>query len=204
MQALDQVFGTPAIDSIIIPDFAINLRANCQRGYWTLGSEPAGDKCVLSILKFGKFFGDLGATTETLWGQIWLVAEPGSSEEIPDNVVMVSYIKTRSLGSFNQLIVRLQSKGINPATGVFCPKYINHTKGLPDGTTANYFSLEWHWRERTDEDNSLEKLSNCLLHASSFVDPTGTANMQCLDGLGASEIQAIISGQNTRILAERN
>ena len=204
MQALDQVFGTPAVDSIIIPDFALNLRANCQRGCWTLGSEPAGDKCVLSILKFGKFFGDLGATTNTLWGQIWLVAENGSSDDIPDNVVLVSYIKTRSLGSFNQLIVRLQSKGINPATGVFCPKYINHTKGLPDGTTANYFSLEWHWRERTENDKPIQKLSDCLLHADSFVDPTGTANMQCLDGLTASEIQAIISGRDTHVLADRN
>ena len=132
------------------------------------------------------------------------MVESGSSEDIPDNVVLVSYIKTRSLGSFNQLIVRLQSKGINPATGVFCPKYIKHSKGLPDGSTANYYSLEWHWRERTDGDNTLEKLSNCLLHASSFVDPTGTAKMKCLDGLTAPQIQAVISGQNTHILAERN
>lgn len=204
MQAIETVFGTPPIDSIIISDFALNLRANCQRGCWTLGDDPVGNKCEFSILKFSKLFGDLGATNKTLWGQIWLVVESGSCEDIPDNVVLVTYIKTRSLGSFNQLIVKLQSKGINPATGVFCPKYINHTKGLPDGSTANYYSLEWHWRERTDEDNTIGKLSDCLLHADSFVDPTGTANMVCLDGLKASEIQAIMSGQNTHILAERN
>ena len=204
MQAIDTVFGTPAIDSIIIPDFALGLRNNCQNGQWALGDDPVGNKCQFSILKFSKFFGDLGATTKTLWGQIWLVVESGSSEDIPDNVVFVTYIKTRSLGSFNQLIVKLQSKGINPATRVFCPKYIKHAKGLPDGSTANYYSLEWHWRERTDEDNTIEKLSDCLLHADSFVDPTGTANMICLDGLGAGEIQAIISGRDTHILAERN
>ena len=204
MQAIETVFGTPAIDSIIIPDFALPLRNNCQNGQWALGDEPAGNKCSFSILKFSKFFGDLGHTTKTLWGQIWLVVESGSSEEIPDNVVLVSYIKTRSLGSFNQLIVRLQSKGINPATGVFCPKYIKHSKGLPDGSTANYYSLEWHWRERTDSDNPIQKLSDCLLHADSFVDPTGTANMKCLDGLTATEIQAVISGQNIHILADRN
>ena len=204
MQALDTVFGTPAIGSIIIPDVALGLRNNCQRGQWTLGDTPVGDECELSIIKFSKFFGGLGNTTNTLWGQIWLVAESGSSKKIPKNAVMVTYIKTRSLGSFNQIIVQLQSEGINPATGVFCPKYINHTKGLPDGSTASYYSLEWHWRERTDEDNPLEKLSDCLLHTDSLVDLTGTANMICLDGLGATEIQAIISGRDTHVLADRN
>ena len=204
MQALDQVFGTPAVDSIIIPDFALGLRNNCQMGCWTLGDDPVGNKCEFSILKFSKLFGDLGNTTNALWGQIWLVVESGSSEDIPDNVVLVSYIKTRSLGSFTQLIVRLQSKRINPATGVFCPKYIKHSKGLPDGSTANYYSLEWHWRERTDNDKPIQKLSDCLLHSDSFVDPTGTANMVCLDGLTATEIQSIISGKNTHILGERN
>ena len=66
MQGLDAVFGTLAIDSIIIPEFALGLRNNCQMGCWTLGDEPVGNKCEFSILKFSKLFGDLGNTTNTL------------------------------------------------------------------------------------------------------------------------------------------
>lgn len=202
---LDQVFGTPAIDAIQVPDLLpIPIRNDCGGGYWKSGDKMLGDEFQFSIIKFSKFFGGLGNTTNTLWGQIWLVAESGSSEKITKNTVMVTYIKTRSLGDFNRLIVQLQSEGINPATGVFCPKFIRHSKGLPDGSTATYYSLEWEWRNRTDKDNPVEKLSNCLIHSDKFVDLIGTANMVCLDGLEAGEIQAIISGKDTHILADRN
>ncbi len=195
---LDTVFGTPAVDSILVPDLAIGLRNNCQSGSWTLGDTPAGAKLHCSILKFSKFFGDLGSTTNELWGQLWIVAEPGSSEDIPLECLMVSYIKTRSLGSFNELIAKLKGKKdkkgekINPAKGVFHPNYIKHSKGLPDGSTATYYSLEWHWRDRGENDNSIEKLSACLDH--DFLDINGTKKMRCLDGLSASEVQSIISG----------
>ncbi|NEQ35887.1 MAG: hypothetical protein F6K40_06135 [Okeania sp. SIO3I5] len=106
---------------------------------------------------------------------------------------MVSYIKTRSLDDFNRLIVQLQSKGVNPAIGVFCPKYIKHSKGLSDGSTANYYSLEWHWRERTEDDDSIEKLSDCLKFSDRLIDINSTSKMQCLDGLSAPEVQKIIS-----------
>ena len=192
MQTLNTVFGTPAKDSILVPNLAIGLRNNCQGGLWTLGESPVGNELHCSILKFSKYFGDLGNTNNTLWGQIWIVAESGSSSDIPNNCIMVSYIKTRSLSDFNRIIVQLQSKEINPAFGVFCPKYIKHSKGLPDGTTANYFSLEWNWRERTQKDNSLEKLSACLEHSDKLIDYEGTARMQCLDYLSATEIQTLI------------
>ena len=187
------VFGEVAENSILVPDLAIGLRNNCQGGVWTLGDSPAGGKLHCSILKFSKWFGDLGSTSNELWGQIFLVAEPGSSEDIPNNCVMVSYIKTRSLSDFNRLIVQLQSRGINPALGVFAPKYIKHSKSLQDEKTAVYYSLEWHWRERTEEDNSIEKLSECLQFSDHLIDCRGTAKMQCLDGLSAPEIQQILS-----------
>lgn len=197
------VFGEINQDAILVPEIAIGLRNNCQSGAWTLGDMPAGNKLHCSILKFSKFFGDLGATKNTLWGQIWLVAEFGSSEDIPDNCVLVTYIKNRSLTDFNRLIITFQSKGINPAMGVFCPKYIKHSKGLADGTTATYYSLEWHWRDRTPDDNSIEKLSDCL-HGDKFIDCQGTSKMKCLDGLPASEIQQIIAGQQPLLVPEVN
>lgn len=198
------VFGEVAEDSILVPDLAIGLRNNCQAGTWSLGDTPAGSKLHCSILKFSKYFGDLGSTTNTLWGQLFLVSEPGSNEDIPDNCVMVSYVKTRSLSDFNRLIIQLQSKGINPALGVFCPRYIKHSKGLADGTTANYYSLEWHWRDRSEDDNPIEKLSDCLEFSDKLIDCIGTSKMRCLDGLPASEVQALISQcqSSAKLLAE--
>ncbi|NEQ35888.1 MAG: hypothetical protein F6K40_06140 [Okeania sp. SIO3I5] len=77
---MDAVFGLPATNSILVPDLAIGIRNNCQSGCWTLGETPVGNKLHCSILKFSKFHGDLGSTSNKLWGQLFLVAEPGSSE----------------------------------------------------------------------------------------------------------------------------
>ncbi len=192
------VFGEVSTDSILVPEMAINLRNNCQSGMWTLGDDPVGNKLYCSILKFSKFFGTLGATTNALWGQLWIVSEFGSSEDIPNNCVMCTYIKTRSLTSFNNLIVKLQARGVNPALGIFVPEFVRHSGQKPDASgelkAITYYSLEWRWVERSDAGHSIDKLSTCLDHVDRFVDPQGTAKMRCLDGLSASEVQAIISG----------
>lgn len=204
MKTTLNVFGEVAVDSILVPEMAINLRNNCQSGMWTLGDDPVGNKLCCSILKFSKFFGTLGATTDTLWGQVWMVVEQGSSEEIPSNCVMCTYIKTRSLTSFNNLIVKLQAGGVNPALGIFKPEFIRHSGQKPDASgevkAITYYSLDWKWVERYETGHSIEKLSVCLDHIDRFVDPQGTAKMRCLDGLAASEVQAIISGERQHLL----
>ena len=67
------VFGKVPEDAIVVPDFPIPAKNNCQAGKWIIGDEEYGSKLAMTILKFSKFFGDLGQAKQTLWGQIWFV-----------------------------------------------------------------------------------------------------------------------------------
>ncbi|NET30211.1 hypothetical protein [Okeania sp. SIO1I7] len=194
------VFGTKPQNAILVADDIPNLRCNCQEGQWKLGDEALGNKLECSILKFSKWFGTLGQTKDTLWGQIFMIAEnSGTSPEIFRECLMVTYQKTRSLSSFLNLVTKLQCQGVEAAEGVFIASFKKHSGQKPDDTGVvkpiNYYSIEWSWRERAKEDNSIEQLCATLDDSGKFVDPQSTGKMQCLDGLSAPEIQQIISGE---------
>ena len=65
------VFGVKPKGSILVPEIPIGARNNCQNGKWCVGDNEYGSKLSMTILKFSKFFGSLGQTSNTLWGQIW-------------------------------------------------------------------------------------------------------------------------------------
>ena len=136
------VFGAKQKEEILVPEMPIAVRNNCQSGKWAIGDEEYGSKCSMTIIKFSKFFGNLGQTQNTLWGQIWFVAESG---ELPQGVVMVTYIKSRTLSDFNRLVASVQARGVEPATGIFVPEFVRHSGQKPDETGVlkpiNYYSL---------------------------------------------------------------
>lgn len=196
------VFGAKPEGALIVPEFPFAVRNNCQSGKWTTGDEEYGSKMAMTILKFSKFFGNLGKTENTLWGQIWFVAEAG---ELPQDTVMVTYIKSRSLDDFNRLIVSIQARGVEPAEGIFIPEFIKHTGSKPDETGVfkpiNYYSLKWDWAERTDW-SLIEKASAVLAdpdNQSRMIDLNNTREMICLDNLPPHEIAAIVQGGKTSI-----
>lgn len=193
------VFGTKPKNAILVADDIPNLRCNCQEGQWKLGDEALGNKLECSILKFSKWFGTLGQTKDTLWGQIFMIAEnSGTSPDIFRECLMVTYQKTRSLSSFLNLVTKLQCQGVEAAEGVFIASFLKHSGQKPDDTgivkPISYYSIEWSWRERAKEDNSIDQLCATLEDTDKFIDPQSTAKMQCLDGLPASQIQQIMSG----------
>ncbi|NES64223.1 MAG: hypothetical protein F6K24_02610 [Okeania sp. SIO2D1] len=199
------IFGTKPKDAILVADNIPNLRCNCQEGQWKIGDEALGNKLECSILKFSKYYGTLGQTTNTIWGQLYFVAEnSGSSSDIYRECLMVTYQKTRSLSSFLNLITKLQCQGVEAAEGVFIASFIKHSGQKPDDNgivkPINYYSVDWNWRERTEEDNSINQLVGALGEIDKFIDLEGTAKMTCLDGLAAAEVQQIISGQNQPLL----
>ncbi|MDJ0554372.1 MAG: hypothetical protein QNJ68_08035, partial [Microcoleaceae cyanobacterium MO_207.B10] len=107
------IFGTKPQDAILVADNIPNLRCNCQEGQWKISDEALGNKLECSILKFSKYHGTLGQTTNTIWGQLFFVAEnSGSSSDIYRECLMVTYQKTRSLSSFLNLITKLQCQGV--------------------------------------------------------------------------------------------
>jgi hypothetical protein len=190
------VFGAKPKDALLVPEMPIAVRNNCQSGQWTIGDTDYGSKCSMTILKFSKFFGNLGQTEQTLWGQIWFVAESG---ELPKGVVMATYLKSRGLSDFNRLVTSVQARGVEPATGIFVPNFIKHSGQKPDESGVvkpiNYYSLKWDWVERTDW-AVIDQASAVLADSSNqsrMMDLEGTRNMVCLDSLPPHEVACLMA-----------
>ena len=190
------VFGAKPSNALLVPEIPIAVRNNCQSGQWTIGDTDYGSKCSMTILKFSKFFGSLGQTSHTLWGQLWFVAETG---ELPQGVVMVTYIKNRSLNDFNRLVASVQSRGVEPATGIFVPEFVKHSGQKPDDSGVvkpiNYYSLKWSWNERKDWaviDQAAAVLSDSSNQAR-MIDLEGTKAMVCLDNLPAQQVASLMA-----------
>lgn len=149
-------------EKIIVPEMAVSLRNDCQRGQW-IETSSVGDTLHCSIVIDKDFHGNLGRTTDERWKQIWLIAEKGSSPKITLDTVMVSYIKRESLESFVKLKAQLKQQKIPSAKPVYIVTFNEIRKG-----DRNYFVLDWKTRERTPEDNSLEDLKNCYEKYSHF------------------------------------
>ena len=198
------VFGAKPKDAILLPNSAMSARNNCQSGQWTIGDKDYGSKCSMTVLKFSKFFGSLGQTSHTLWGQLWFVAESG---ELPQGVVMVTYLKNRNLEAFNNLIAEVQSKGIEPAMGIFTPEFVKQSGQKPDDSgivkPINYYTLKWTWNERADAQYAILEQAAALLsdpaNASRLVDLQGTRMMQCVDSLSLEELAALAGNQGEKV-----
>jgi hypothetical protein len=179
------VFGAKPPDALLVPEIPIAVRNNCQIGKWTIGDTEYGSKCSMTILKLSKFFGDLGKTSQSLWAQIWFVAESG---ELAKGVVMVTYIKTRSLNDFNRLVISVQARGVEPATGTFIPTFTQY-----NGENGAYYGLTWEWEKK--KDIAIIQQATTVLNApqmrSNLFDLEGTNNMVCLDHSSKEEIKAL-------------
>lgn len=193
------VFGAKAANELLVPEIPIAVRNNCQSGQWAIGDTDYGSKCSMTVLKFCKFFGNLGQTSNTLWGQLWFIAESG---ELPHGTVMVTYIKNRSLSDFNRLVTSVQSRGVEPATGIFVPEFVKHSGQKPDDSGVvkpiNYYSLKWSWVERKDWDviDQAAAVLSDTSNQSRMIDWDGTKSLQCLDNLSPQEAAYIMRGDS--------
>ena len=192
------VFGTKPENTIVVPELPLAVRNNCKSGKWTIGDKEYGSRLSMTILKFSKFFGSLGQTQNTLWGQIWFVAESG---ELPKEVVMVTYIKGRSLSDFNRLVASVQARGIEPAEGIFVPEFLKHSGQKPDEAGVlkpiDYYSLKWDWLERS-EWGSLEQAAAVLSDTHSLsrmIDLENTTDMVCIDNLPPNEMGILLQAR---------
>lgn len=205
------VFGKKSANAIIVPELPIAVRNNCQSGRWVIGEQEYGSKLAMTIVKFSKFFGNLGQTYNTLWGQIWFVAEAG---DLPQDVVMVTYIKGRSLSNFNCKVTEIMARGIEPAEGIFVPEFVKHSGQKTDEfgviKPINYYSLSWQWYERGTKFSNVQEPILKQLNAQAdkawarleqiiavledennqtrLIDLEGTRNMVCIDHLSPHEV----------------
>jgi hypothetical protein len=173
------VFGTKPANEILVPEFPLGIRNDCQIGRWKIGDRPIDGDITMSIIKVARFFGDLGTTKATDWLQVWFIAESGN---LPPDTVMVTYLKTRSLGNFYFTITTLMAKGIEPASGIFKPKFEKYSGNI-DGQNTSYYGLIWDWEPRSDpqrENKFVAVLDNIEL-SMKMVDSIATKLMAPVD-----------------------
>ena len=195
------VFGVKPPDALLVPDMPINVRNNCQIGQWVIGDAAQGSKCSMTVLKFAKYFGDIGESKRTQWGQLWFVAESG---DLPKGIVLVTYIKSRGLENFSTLVAGIQSTGVEPATGIFTPEFVSHSGQKPDMNgvprPVNYYSLKWSWKAREPHQyDSLQQAANVLTDpnlVSKLVDINGTRQLIQIDGLSSERLARLLANEN--------
>ena len=188
--ALDNIFGVKPADAIFLPAQPYAVRFNCKSGQLAIGeTEFLGDSAEISIVKVGRYFGDLGRTKATEWLQLFFIPAPGCGV-LPSNTVCVTYIKTRSLSQFNQTVTRLLGSGQNPALGIFEVSFKRHSAGDRD-----YYSVAWDWRTREGdaEQKQLEQIAAFMEGGPALADSRVASTLIPIDGLSQQEIDTLLS-----------
>lgn len=179
------VFGTKPKDSIFNPSTPFAVRLNCQSGQLALSeTDFLGKEAEVSIIKIARHFGSLGKTAGAEWLQVFYIGAP-ENKVLPQNTVCVSYVKTRSLSRFNQLITQLLGDGVNPATGIFKISFEKHGGTNASGEPTSYYSVNFDWRERkgAPEQKQLEMIASFMEGKPQLVDLNSTRAMVGIDGL---------------------
>lgn len=188
--ALDGIFGTKPQDAIFLPSQPFQVRFNCKAGQLAVSEDEfLGNSAEISVIKVARFFGDLGRTKNAEWLQVFYVAAPGSTA-IPANTVCCSYIKTRSLSQFQQVITRLLADGQNPAHGIFKVGFKHHSNGDRD-----YYSVSWDWRERSGEAEleQFDQIAAFMESRPTLMDSRIAAGMVCIDGMSQEELELLMA-----------
>ncbi len=194
-----EVFGTIEDNTIFLPSIPYQVRFNCKDGgIFVGGNEPdhrktnPTDKVEISIIKIGKFFGDLGETKNAVWMQLFFVASPTVKPEIlPLNTVCVAYIKNKSISNLNNAVTDVMSKKIEPATGIFI---ISFNKEV--GKKGTYYSINFDWKERKtkaekDQLPIIQEFWNA--NHENLMDLDGTRQMIDTTNLTAQEMSTLIN-----------
>jgi hypothetical protein len=183
------VFGTKPQDAIYLSAQPFQVRLNCQAGQIALSeTEFLGNEAEISIIKAAMYFGTLGKTRNVEWLQLFYVPAP-SCTILPSHTVCVSYIKTRSLTAFHQLITKLIGSGVNPAEGIFKLSFERHSS-----SDRNYCSVRFDWRERQTEkeQQQLQMLEAFMQDEPLLVDFNGTRQMIGVDQLSSLLVQELV------------
>jgi len=169
------VFGKKPMNSIFLPDRPYAVRFNCQAGQLALSEDEfLGKEAEISIIACRHWYGSLGKTQNTEWLQLFFIPAP-SCKFLPRNTVCVSYIKTRSLSQFHQLITRLLAEDTNPAEGIFKVSFLSHTNS--EGQPYKSVKFEWRERQTPEEIAQLEQIAEFLAGKPVLQDLDATRNM---------------------------
>jgi hypothetical protein len=195
MDALDNIFGIKPKGSIFLPSQPYAVRLDCKNGQFSLGEDnPLGKTGEISVLKVSRWFGDMGMTIGAEWLQIFYIGAPGC-EILPRDTVCCSYIKTRSLSQFQQVVTKLLANGQNPAKGIFSVSFVDHVSGQ-----NRYKSVKFEYRDRTESEmDQLQAIGEFMTGNPRLVDVR--PGLQCLDSMSAEEVQFLLDGSTPKVAA---
>lgn len=205
-----EVFGTIKDNAVFLPSTPYQVRFNCKDGGLFVGGSDQEyrktnpkDKVAISIIKVGKYFGDLGKTKGSVWLQLFFVPSPTVKPEVlPKNVVCVAYIKKQSITNLNQIVTQVMStQGVEPAQGIFELSFVGHKSEL-----GTYYFIDFQWRERKgDEIKQLDAIKAFweACHEQ-LLDIDGTRDMRNISLLSAVEVQELVESSKPELLPPTN
>ncbi len=172
------IFGTIDQEIINLFDPPYALRNDCQIGQWKVGEKGMiGDSLAISIIGVRNFYGKLGKGKPCDWLQLWFIAAPHETK-IPQDVVCVTYIKTRSKSALGQTLIEVMQTQ-EPALGIFETSFEKHSNEL-----GNYYSINWQWRERKPEEmNQLNLIAEFLNTKPALIDTNLPDTMILIQGI---------------------
>lgn len=191
-----KVFGNAPQNAILVPNYPITVFANCRTGNWEIGYKNYGRNCKMCILKFAKFLNPNvnKYDPDKIKGQIWFVTEGG---DLPRGVLLVTYIKGRSLNSFEGLITELQCERLEPAekviVGTFTKRYGRKADERGIMQPNIYWSLQWH-SERRQNRELLTEISKILYNRQiKLIDEEYTSELISLSDATPEEIGNLLN-----------
>jgi hypothetical protein len=195
MDALDSIFGIKPKGAIFLPSQPYAVRLDCKDGQFSLGEDNhLGKTGEISVLKVSRWFGDMGMTIGAEWLQIFYIGAP-DCEILPKDTVCCSYIKTRSLSQFQQVVTKLLANGQNPAKGIFSVSFVDHVTGQ-----NRYKSVKFEYRDRTESEmDQLQAIGEFMTGNPRLVDVR--PGLQCLDSMSAEEVQFLLDGSTPKVAA---
>ena len=199
--ALSSVFGKKPEGAIFLPDRPFEVRFNCKSGQFAIGDDKfLGNEAEISIIGMRYYFGNLGLTKHSEWVQLFYVPAPKCVASLPRDTVCVSYLKTRSVRSFQTTVAQVIAASANPAEGIFKLRFAKHT-----GAAGEYFSIVFDWRQReADEVDQLHQIVAFMSSDPGLADIQGTKNMVDVSGISSMLVQQMIElGQRQPDLSPR-
>ena len=197
------IFGTLNKDQInnLCPPYA--LRNDCKVGMWKVGDNNFKSKTLdIAILRTEHYYGKLGKGTATNWMQIFFIAAP-LEKSIPQNIVCVTYVKTRSLSALGYKLIEIMENQ-DPSYGIFQTKFQEHKNDL-----GIYYSLIWDWRERSEEEKAQLQLMADFLASQPILEDTNLVDTMHEIGTDPeylAEVKVIVEEQikQRKLLASAN
>lgn len=197
--ALLEYFGMSGSPQFVVGE-PVPIRFNCKVGKVGIDRNPPH----LAEIEFSliapprRFFGFFGEPNNSAdpnkrtkyheWLQLFFAAAPGC-DGLPQNVVLVAYLKTFGKSAFSLLYQELLAQGIAPPRAVIKAGFTPAKNAAGDDFMAPVFS--WRLREGAAEQDQLRLIATALRDRPEFHDVRGTQFMVPIDGLPAGILEQL-------------